>query len=276
MPKGFSVVGQKPKEGESLAMLELKSSLSVSSVDVIEAFHFENLVIKVDALDFFKFKNQEFHIGTIFWKNCEINDLQRTMWYQEVDGDGKQTVEKVVIEDCRFFGLNSSESGFFGLSTKKNAPIHSFEFRNSTFHSNDMTKALITGVSKMKGSLDVVVENCTFIAMKSGMTFFDLNAKNIDSGSLTVKNNLFSGETDSNSGTWFNIHAKITTRIFENNYITNGFTFNNWGVADNEKPTETTLSMDKLFLDVTNRDFTITDRASEVYTNRIGDPHWIK
>ena len=275
MPKGLSIMGQEPKEGENLAVLELKSSLSVSSADFIEAFHFENLVIKVDAQDFFKFKNQEYHIGTISWKNCEINDLQRTMWYQEVDAAQKQTVNKIVIEDCRFFGLNSSESGLFGLA-KQDAPVHNFEFRNSTFHANDLNNALITRLGAMTGDLNVTIENCTFIAMKAGMTFFDLGAKSITNGNLTVKNNLFSGAVDSEKGTWFNIHEKITTRIFENNYITNGFTLNNWGVGENEKPKQTVLRMDELFRDVANRDFTITDKSSEIYTNNIGDPHWIK
>lgn len=275
MPKGLSIMGQEPKEGENLAVLELKSSLSISSADFIEAFHFENLVIKVDAQDFFKFKNQGFHIGTISWKNCEINDLQRTMWYQEVDAAQKQTVNKIVIDDCRFFGLNSSGSGLFGLASQ-DAPVHNFEFRNSTFHANDLNNALITRLGAMTGDLNVTIENCTFIAMKAGMTFFDLGAKSITNGSLTVRNNLFSGAVDSEKGTWFNIHEKITTRIFENNYITNGFTLNNWGVGENEKPKQTTLRMDELFRDVANRDFTITDKSSEIYTNNIGDPHWIK
>ncbi|SHG27708.1 protein of unknown function [Bacteroides clarus YIT 12056] len=275
MPKGLSIMGQEPKEGENLAVLELKSSLSVSSTDDIEAFRFENLVIKVDAQDFFKFKNQEFHIGTISWKNCEINDLQRTMWYQEVNAAQKQTVNKIVIEDCRFFGLNSNESGLFGLA-KRDAPVHNFEFRNSTFHANDLNNALITRLGAMTGDLNVTIENCTFIAMKTGMTFFDLGAKSITNGSLTVRNNLFSGAVDSEKGTWFNIHEKIITRIFENNYITNGFTLNNWGVGENEKPKQTVLRMDELFRDVANRDFTITDNNSEIYTNNIGDPHWIK
>ena len=137
IPKGLSIVGQEPKVGEGLAVLELKSSLSMESENLIEELHFENLVIKVDVRDFFKLKNQKFHVGTILWKNCEINDLQRTMWYQEVDADQKQIVDKIVIEDCRFMGLNSGGSGLFGLSTKKDAPIHAFEFRNSTFHAND-------------------------------------------------------------------------------------------------------------------------------------------
>lgn len=275
MPKGLSIMGQEPKEGENLAVLELKSSLSISSADFIEAFHFENLVIKVDAQDFFKFKNQGFHIGTISWKNCEINDLQRTMWYQEVDAAQKQIVNKIVIDDCRFFGLNSSGSGLFGLASQ-DAPVHNFEFRNSTFHANDLNNALITRLGTMTGDLNVTIENCTFIAMKTGMTFFDLGAKSITNGSLTVRNNLFSGAVDSEKGTWFNIHEKITTRIFENNYITNGFTLNNWGVGENEKPKQTALRMDELFRDVANRDFTITDKSSEIYTNNIGDPHWIK
>ena len=78
---------------------------------------------------------------------------------------------KIVIEDCRFMGLNSGGSGLFGLSTKKDAPIHAFEFRNSTFHANDMTKALITGVSSMKGKLDIVVENCTICCHESRYDF---------------------------------------------------------------------------------------------------------
>ena len=275
MPKGLSIMGQEPKEGENLAVLELKSSLSISSADFIEAFHFENLVIKVDAQDFFKFKNQGFHIGTISWKNCEINDLQRTMWYQEVDAAQKQIVNKIVIDDCRFFGLNSSGSGLFGLASQ-DAPVHNFEFRNSTFHANDLNNALITRLGAMTGDLNVTIENCTFIAMKAGMTFFDLGAKSITNGSLTVRNNLFSGAVDSEKGMWFNIHEKITTRIFENNYITNGFTLNNWGVGENEKPKQTALRMDELFRDVANRDFTITDKSSEIHTNNIGDPHWIK
>ena len=35
--------------------------------------------------------------------------------------------------------------------------------------------------------------------MKAGMTFFDLNAKNITNGSVTIKNNLFSGEVDADN-----------------------------------------------------------------------------
>ena len=103
------------------------------------------------------------------------------------------------------------------------------------------------------------------------MTFFDLNAKNITDGSVTIKNNLFSGEVDADNGTWFSFHKNITTRTFENNYITNGFALKNWGVEEDEKPVETALPMNELFEDVSNRNFTIKDKSSEVYTQGIGD-----
>lgn len=275
IPKGLSIRGQEPKDGEGLAVLELKSSLSIESEDFIEMLQFENLAIKVDASDFFKFKGQQFHVGTISWKNCEISDLKRTMWYQEVDADQKQIVDKVVVENCRFLGLDSGESGLFGLSTKQDAPVHSFEFRNSTFHAKNLAKALITGLSKMTGNLDVTIENCTFVAMQAGMTFFDLKAPQVTSLNVTVRKNLFSGVSDADSGTWINLGDNVTSRTIEDNYVTNGFTLENWGVEENEKPAETALPMNELFQDVDNRDFTIKDKKSEVCTKVIGDPYWI-
>lgn len=276
IPKALYIMGQTPTDGEEPAYMEM-GNMSINCPDaVIEAFHFENLKIKVTDDDFFKFKNQAFHVTTISWKNCEISDLKRTMWYQEVDGAKKQIVDNILIEDCRFFGLNSVKSGLFGLSTKQDAPVHNFVFRNSTFHANDLTRALITGLGSMTGDLSITVENCTFISMApAAMTFFDLNPKNTDSFNLVVRNNLFSGVCEAGKGTLFSTR-NLTTKTFENNYRTNGFVVANWGVDDAEIPVETVLPMETLFQNVVGRDFTITDSDSEVYTNNIGDPHWIR
>ena len=275
MPKVLYIMGQLPEDGEEPAYMEM-GNMSINCADaIIEAFHFENLKIKVTDDNFFKFKNQAFHVTTFSWKNCEISDLVRTMWYQEVDAPQKQIADKIVIENCRFFGLNSLLSGLFGLSTKQDAPVHNFVFKNSTFHAKNLTKALITGLSSMTGDLSIAIENCTFIGMAPvGMTFFDLSPKNTSSFTLTVKNNLFSGISEEGSGTWFNLR-NVTGRTFADNYHTQGFVMNTWGVNDNELPAETT-SMSALFTDVEGRDLTIKDKSSEVYTKGIGDPHWIK
>ena len=276
IPKALYIMGQTPSDGEEPAYMEM-GNMSINCPDaIIEAFHFENLKIKVTTSDFFKFKNQAFHVSTISWKNCEISDLGRTMWYQEVDAPQKQVVDNIVIENCRFFGLNSSKSGMFGLSTKQDAPVHNFVFRNSTFHANDLSRALITGLGSMTGELGVTVENCTFVSMApAAMTFFDLNPKNTSSFNLVVRNNLFSGVCEADKGTLFTTR-NITTKTIENNYRTNGFVVANWGVDVSEIPVETVLPMETLFKDVAGRDFTITDTGSEVYINGIGDSHWIK
>ncbi len=128
----------------------------------------------------------------------------------------------------------------------------------------------------MTGELNVTIENCTFVSMApAAMTFFDLNPKNTSSFHLVVRNNLFSGVCEAGQGTWFTTR-NVTSKTFENNYRTNGFVVANWGVDAAEIPVETTLPMETLFKDVAGRDFTITDKNSEVYTNGIGDPHWIK
>ena len=276
IPKALYIMGQAPGDGEELAFMEM-GNMSINCPDaIIEAFHFENLKIKVTTSDFFKFKNQAFHVSTISWKNCEISDLVRTMWYQEVDAAQKQIADHIVIENCRFLGLNSGGSGLFGLSTKQDAPVHNFVFKNSTFHANNLTRALITGLGSMTGELNVTIENCTFVSMApAAMTFFDLNPKNTSSFHLVVRNNLFSGVCEVGQGTWFTTR-NVTSKTFENNYRTNGFVVANWGVDTAEIPVETALPMETLFKDVAGRDFTITDKNSEVYTNGIGDPHWIK
>ena len=276
IPKGLSIMGQDLSNPTRLK-IETSLSLSTGTVTINEVL-FENLIISMGdgTNDFFKFKNQEFHVGTIKWKNCQISDLGRTMWYQEVDGDGKQTVDCITVDGCRFFGINSGKSGLFGLSTKKNAPVHKFEFKNSTFHANDLTKAIITGLGAMSGDLSVTIENCTFVAMKSGMTFFDLTPKNATFNKLVVKNNLFSGVDSPDSGSWIRVVSGILQSEFSNNYVTNGFSVADWGVADDKKPTESTKPMSELFKNVENLDFTITDTESDIYTNNIGDQYWRK
>lgn len=275
VPKSLYIMGQQPKEGEEPAYMEMGNMSFSNKNEIIEAIHFENLNIKVTDSDFLKFKNQTFHVKEISLKNCEINDLGRTMWYQEVNAPLAQVVDNFIIEDCRFFNLNHGSSGFIGLSTKQDAPIYNIVFRNSTFHAKNLTKALITGLSSMTGDLSITIENCTFISLApAGMTFFDLSPKKTGSFALTVKNNLFSGISETGSGKLFNL-GYVTSRAFTDNYYTQGFVPGTWGVDAGEEPIETT-AMNVLFTDVDGLDLTIKDKASDVYTKQIGDPHWIK
>ncbi len=275
VPKSLYIVAEKPKNGETMTYMEMGNMSISTGANTIDAIHFENINIKVTDSDFLKFKNQFFHVKDIILKNCVMNDLPRTMWYQEVNAGLAQVVDNFIIEDCRFFNLDHSKSGFIGLSTKQDAPIYNFVFKNSTFHAKDLTKGLITGVSAMTGNLSVTIENCTFIALApAGMVFFDLAPTKTGSFTLNVKNNLFSGVSTAGSGKWFNL-KNTTTRTFTDNYYTQGFVMNDWGVQAGELPKETTAK-DALFTDIDAWDLTIKDKSSEVYTKQIGAPYWIK
>ena len=60
--KSLYIVGQKPTNGQKLAYMEM-GNMSISTGDnKIDAVHFENLSIKTTDSDFFKLKNQHFHV----------------------------------------------------------------------------------------------------------------------------------------------------------------------------------------------------------------------
>ena len=77
------------------------------------------------------------------------------------------------------------------------------------------------------------------------------------------------------TGTWLRLKG-VTNRTIVDNYYTKGFALTDWGVEGKEIPVATTLTMDELFQNPTEGDLTIKDKNSEVYTKRIGDPHWIR
>lgn len=269
--KSVYIVGAEPSSNQEMATIEMGNMSMKTGNATMDAIHFENLKIITTDDDFFKLKNQEFHVGEISLKNCEISDLGRCMWYQETNAARQQTVDNFIIEDCRFINLNIGKSSLIGPSTKQDAPISNIVFRNSTFHAKSLSKPLISGLSAMTGPLSITIENCTFVALPEGGSFFDLSPKNTDCFNLTVKNNLFSGV---GNGTAFSLR-NVTSSEFGSNYYTKGYELG-WGIDDGEAPIETAKSMDELFRNVIEGDMTITDLNSEVYVNGIGDPYWRK
>lgn len=268
--KSVYIVGAQPLSNQEMATVEMGNMSMNTGSATMDAIHFENLKIVTTDDDFFKLKNQEFHVGEISLKNCEIRDLGRCMWYQETNAARQQTVGSFVIEGCRFINLNIGKSSLIGPSTKQDAPISNIVFRNSTFHAQTLSKPLVSGLSAMTGPLSITIENCTFVALADGSTFFDLAPKNTDSFDLVVRNNLFSGV---GSGTAFSLN-RVTNSEFGSNYHTKDYGLD-WG-ADGEVPAETALSMDELFRNAAEGDMTITDTSSEVYVNEVGDPYWRK
>ena len=91
---------------------------------------------------------------------------------------------------------------------------------------------------------------------------------------LTVKNCLFSGTTESGQGRWMYLDGKVV-KDFSDNYRTSDFVLSNWGVDTVEVPVAT-VTKDELFEDAATGNLIVKDKSSEVYTKRIGDPHWLE
>ncbi|MDL2230235.1 DUF5123 domain-containing protein [Alistipes sp. OttesenSCG-928-L06] len=278
-PKAIHIVGQLPAAGQQAATVKLDGNVSLGANTgtpvQISTVRFENLILKPSG-DFFRYKNQDFEVQDIIFKNCEFPTLPATMWYQVADGNYMQVIHNFTMEDCFFSNISLGGSGLLGLGNKQILPIYNIVFRNSTFHAKTLgTAALITNLNKIDKNLTVTIENCTLVNLGGGdMTFFKLDGSGADTFTLIVKNNLLSGNAEAGKGTWLNLKA-VTSRTITGNYHTNGFVLNNWGVNAGEEPTALPVAMDGLFRDAANADLTIKDKTSAVYTNRIGDPRWL-
>ena len=279
--KSVYIMGEEPKTGQDATNLIMEGVMSIGNSNVktvFEAVHFENLKIKTND-HFFNFKNQLFEIDKILFKNCDLElPKDKTMWYQIASGDYTQIVNNFIVENCRFYNIGLYKSAFLGLGNKQILPMYNIVFRNSTLHVTKINRAaLINNLNRIPDNLSVTIENCTFVNLNvegTDMTFFDLDGSGATNFILTVKNNLFSGVLTT-TGTWLRLKG-VTNRTIVDNYYTKGFALTDWGVEGNEIPVATILTMDELFQNPTEGDLTIKDKNSEVYTKRIGDPHWIR
>ncbi|MDR0940154.1 MAG: DUF5123 domain-containing protein [Mediterranea sp.] len=278
-PKGIYILGQTPQDGQQPATLNMGTislGANTGTPMPISAVHFENLIIKAPDR-FFNFRNQDFEVQDIVFRNCELPDVVGTMWYQIADADLMQIIHRFTIDNCRFMNIDLGGSALIGLGSR-DLPIHNFIWRNSTFHATTLgTQSLISNLHRMKsGTLSVEIENCTFVNMGGGdMLFLNLDGRNVESFNLVLRNNLITGISTAGQGRWVYPRG-VTTRDVSNNWHTADFVLNNWGVEANETPQATADTMEQLFVDPANGDFTIRDTSSEVYINRIGDPHWIR
>lgn len=278
--KGLYVRGEAPKNGEQMATLAIGGNISLGADTglpvKISGVVFENLDLKPSG-DLFRFKNQDFEVDQITFRNCEFRDLPSTLWYQIADGDYMQIIHSFVIDNCRFININLGKSGLLGLGNKQILPIYNITFKNSTFHAKTLgTASLITNLNKIDKDLRVTIENCTCVNLGGGdMTFFNMTATNASTFTLIVKNNLWSGNSEEGKGSWMKL-ANVTTSDISSNYRTKGFSLNDWGVEENNVPIALPSGMNDLFENVVEGNLTIKDKNSIVVTQGIGDPYWIK
>lgn len=273
--KPLSILGQEPSSSETRTVMDMGNGSINGNLDYL---HFENIDINPTDDYLFRPGQLSFHVKDLTFKSCNINNLRRSMWYAEISTDDSQIVDNFVMDDCRMLNFNAGNRNYSMISLGANNPIYNIVIRNSTVHTatEGLRNTLIGGTRNQKENMNITLENSTFVRLGPvGMTFFDLRTGSaMTELRLTVKNNLFSGTTASGQGRWMYLDGKAV-KDFSGNYRTSDFELNNWGVDAAEVPVAT-VTKDELFEDVATGNLTIKDRSSEVYTNRIGDPHWLE
>ncbi|WP_064974716.1 DUF5123 domain-containing protein [Alistipes provencensis] len=232
-------------------------------------------------------------IGELTIRNSDI-DLPGSLWLaNNANSGGAITrIGKFTIDGC--VCTSSPTGAAFGLFQGSAAGSDIFNdvtITNSTFYGNPVLRGLFhrptANVVTENGSIRI--ENCTFYyyaslststpTRGSGFPLIDLQSfsRNLN---VTVSRCLFANQIAgivrlhaSNNGAFVHESNYYTTDSAGNNG--NGsVTQNLKGHIDNLMSTG--LSSTELFTDPDNGDFTIMDKSSTVYTQKIGDPRWIK
>lgn len=273
--KPLSILAQEPGKNQMRTVMKMGNAGISGEVSYIR---FEGLDINVTDGYTFRPGQTPFHVGQLVLKNCSMNNLKRCFWYAEISSENQQFVDDLVFDDCRLLNYNAENKNYslIGMA-KTNNPIRNIIMRNSTIQTiqTGLKNTLIGGTRDQTENINITLENCTFVRLgPANMTFFDLRADKMEKITITVRNNLFSGISESGQGRWMYLDKKAV-KNFSNNYRTSDFSLSNWGVGADEEPLET-VTKEELFMDVAGTDLTIKDKTSAVYINRIGDPYWIQ
>lgn len=270
--KAMHIMGEVPdlNAGETYPNLTIGTIIigqgGDSPICTIDGIRFENLSMTLGGR-WIQCKGEKYEVQELSFTNCEFKEFKGT-WYQTGATNMTEIIHNFIVDNCRFYDF---AGGFLTPRTSEMIPFYNVQFKNSTFHMKKRADYLIGGIKSDK-KLSMLIENCTFINVEqSNKAIFNLDASFAQEYDLTIKNNLFSGTA---GGTLFTLKGTMT-RTISNNYCTSDFTMGQ-GLEAGEELTAISLDMNALFTDAGNKDFTIKDKSSEIYTNNIGDPHWIK
>lgn len=239
--KPITILGQTPGYGQSNATLQLVYVTMTGNIDHIR---FENLTLKPQRDRIFNLRNQKFNVGEIAFVNCGIDTWSGSMWGNTAAADNEQTVGKVVMDNCRLTNITTSGEALWNVTTRRITPMLNWEFKNTLFHARNFgTKdALLTGLTKQTGAINVNIEGCTFIDPRgTNATYFNINGAAASSTTVSVRNCLVAGSKNG-VGTWFSISTGATVNA-SGNLRAKGYEMKAYGI-------DTPAESDKTYNDI--------------------------
>lgn len=225
--KPFVLMGQTPGYGQTLASVSL---VNITLEGDLSQVRFENLELRPQKDRLFNLRNQKFHVGEIAFVNCTTTGWNGSMWAQTAAADNEQIVDKIKVDGCRFVNMTTN-STLWNITTRRVAPVYNVEFTNTLFHGRNFgtRNSLLTGLSKTPGTVNVLIEGCTFIDTRgTEYTYFDIDCAAASTAILTVRNNTVTG-AKSGTGTWFKL-GKATSVTATGNTRTAGYEMKAYGI----------------------------------------------
>lgn len=210
----------------------------------------------------------EFHLDELTFIDCSFIDYGRSIFRVQQGTAGMNTVKKILIDNCNFVSYGADKYALIRGNGDNNI-FQDVEVKNSTFtFAATGNKAMMENTGSVTSAMAVSMTNCTFFTV-STMPLFDMRAGSGGTMNFSLVNSLFTGENPT-SGLRT---SGGSTYTFTNNYCTSGWLPGSYTFST--APTETVSATD-LFTAPAELDYTIKDKTSAVYLNKIGDPRWIK
>lgn len=273
--KGFRLVGQ---AGGKKPVVIINGSLKFESGAYISEIELNNVEIRNAASgQYFINDGNPYTLEQMSITNCKFYDIMRGFWRHQ--GASKKHIMNLEIEGCDFdhCGWQSGTYGMFNFGSAGKSEVAGYDqidnlsIRNSTFsrggHSANSKYGWgnLVYMNMSDQPMNLTLENITVYDYCVNNRLIDLS--NAAGSKLTIRGMLLA----SPCGDLYRIAGETTTD-FGNNYTTSDYVLG--GAKMNA--TDLVLTAKDIFLSPDNGDYTIKDKSSAIYLNRVGDIRWLK
>lgn len=261
------------EDGGDMPQIVTNSSYSfITDGAVVDSVVFRKVRFTSDKAGGFMNNTGGCTIKRIVFDGCTFDGLFSQVLYRAAGGNN---IGEISVNDCQIWWNNTSGAYAFFHFTQNSDRISSVSLTNST----------IAGVFYLlycnitNSMFDARVEHCTFVNQKGSSSGYHVSFSNSSlTGKVVFKDNLYGG-TNNITGAYRMLRANKLTSDCSGNWCTPSWkTFTDDstnGSINFVKILPENEDNDDIFEDAASGNYTLKTGTS-VYTNKIGDPRWIK
>lgn len=273
--KGFRIVGG---TGGDKPVVVINGSFRFATDAYVQSIELQNIEVRNAAVNQYFFNcGNPYTLELASFVNVTFRNINRGFWRHQATN--LKHIMSFEMEGCWIdqCGWQTGCYGMFafGSAGKNNVAsldvIDNLSMKNCTFSRGGYKQnetwgwGNIINHNSSDAPINLTLQNVTIYDYCVNNRLIDIS--NAVGSTLTIKNVLLA----SPSGELFRAAAGTTTE-FSGNYTTTDYVLG----GAKMQATDLSVSAAELFQDPDNGDYTIKDKASEVYKNRAGDTRWLK